>query len=109
MRRREFIALLGAALACSMIMGTRAGAQQLAPQHGSTSPSTPPPQVPPPPVPQVTPQLNVPGPQIVPSPLGNPAQQLAPLGRTNATPPWLDAQPARPSTAFRMSFGRRAE
>jgi len=85
MRRREFIALLGAALACSMIMGTRAGAQQLAPQHGSTSPSTPPPQVPPPPVPQVTPQLNVPGPQIVPSPPGNPAQQLAPLGRTNAT------------------------
>ena len=79
MRRREFIALLGGALAGSMAAAARARAQQQpAPQNGS-APAQRAAQVVPQPVPQVTPQLNVPGPQMAPSRPGNPVQQLAPL------------------------------
>ena len=115
MTRREFIALLGGALASAMAAAVRARAQQpLAPQHRSAPPSPPPAQVVPQPVPQVTPQLNVPGPQTVPSPPGNPVQQLSPLGGTNPEhashpPPWCDAWPAPPPTAFRMSSGPRTK
>jgi|GEM_PF-4791929 len=83
MRRREFIALLGAALACSMAAAARADAPpQPAPQNGSP-PAERAAQVVPQPVPQVTPQLNVPGPRTVPRPPGNPVQQLSPLGGAN--------------------------
>ncbi len=83
MRRREFIALVGAALACSTGAAARARAPaQLAPQNGS-APAQRAAQVVPQPVPQVTPQLNVPGPQTAPSRPGNPVQQLAPLGGAN--------------------------
>jgi hypothetical protein len=86
MRRREFIAMLGGALACSVSAAVRARAQQpLAPQHRSAPPSPSVAQVVPQPVPQVTPQLNVPGPQTVPSPPGNPVRQLSPLGGANPT------------------------
>jgi hypothetical protein len=84
MRRREFIALLGGALAGSMGAAVRASAPaQLAPQNGSAPPAQRAAQVVPQPVPQVTPQLNVPGPQTVPSRPGNPVHQLAPLGGAN--------------------------
>jgi len=83
MRRREFIALVGAALACSTGAAARARAPaQLAPQNGS-APAQRAAQVVPQPVPQVTPQLNVPGPQTVPAPPGNPVRQLSPLGGAN--------------------------
>jgi hypothetical protein len=75
MKRREFIALVVGSLAGAMAASARAGAQQLLSQ-GRT---TPPPQ----PVPQVTPQLNAPGPQAAPPQPGNPVQQLAPLGGTS--------------------------
>jgi hypothetical protein len=80
MRRREFITLLGAAFACSVTVVARVRAQRLSPANARVAQV-----VPPPPVPQVTPQLNVPGPQIAPSTPGNPVQQLAPLRGTNTT------------------------
>jgi hypothetical protein len=84
MRRREFITLLGAALSCSVTTVARLRAQQLSPANRSAAPERPVAQaVPPPPVPQMTPQLNVPGPQIAPSAPGNPVQQLAPLRGAN--------------------------
>ena len=74
MRRREFVTLLLCTAATVVAASARAGAQRL-----SQARTTPPPQ----PVPQVTPQLNVPGPQAVPAQPGNPMQQLAPLGGTS--------------------------
>ena len=86
MRRREFIALLGPALACAMAAAARAGAPpQLAPRRRSAPPPTSTAQVVPQPVPQVAPQLNVPGPQTVPAPPGNPVRQLSSLG--GSSPP----------------------
>jgi hypothetical protein len=75
MRRREFIALMLGTAAVLFPASVRAGAQQV-----SQARTTPPPQ----PVPQVTPQLNAPGPQAVPAQPGNPVQQLAPLGGTSS-------------------------
>ena len=83
MRRREFIALLGAALACSTAAAARARAQQQPASQNGSAPAQRTAQVVPQPVPQVTPQLNVPGPQMAPSRPGNPVQQLAPLGGAN--------------------------
>jgi hypothetical protein len=71
MRRREFVALVLGSVAGAMAASVRAGGQQV-----SQTRTPPPPQ----PVPQVTPQLNAPGPQAVPAQPGNPVQQLAPLG-----------------------------
>src|SRR5689334_6761315 len=61
MKALRAAAVIAFALLSSASM-TRAWAQQLVPR----------------PVPQVTPQLNNPGPQIVIPPPGNPVQQLAP-------------------------------
>ena len=56
-----------------------AAAGQLLVQHSPGAATVPVPV----PVPQVTPQFNNPGPQIVIPPPGNPVQQLAPLGGTS--------------------------
>jgi len=74
MRRREFVTLILGTAAAALATSVRAGAHRV-----SQARTTPPPQ----PVPQVTPQLNVPGPQAVPAQPGNPMQQLAPLGGTS--------------------------